>query len=116
MVTYYRLNKQKERQCREEGIDHTHASRFREMGDDSPLFRCVYSTFINTKLINTKIHYIGIDVRTNDCTVNLYDRWMRPSYRRHTHLVVYAMIMKTVFLGISDGLISGLILVAITVV
>ncbi|KIM26839.1 hypothetical protein M408DRAFT_330417 [Serendipita vermifera MAFF 305830] len=39
MFTYHRLNKQKEEQCRREGIDHSHAPRFREMGDASPLFR-----------------------------------------------------------------------------
>ncbi|KAG8767274.1 hypothetical protein FRC15_005797, partial [Serendipita sp. 397] len=39
MVTYSRLNKQKEVQCRREGIDHSHAPKFREMADASPLFR-----------------------------------------------------------------------------
>jgi len=39
MVTYSRLNAQKERRCREEGIDHTQSGLFREMGDASPLFR-----------------------------------------------------------------------------
>jgi len=39
MFTYNRLNKQKEEQCKREGINHSHAPQFREMGDDSPLFR-----------------------------------------------------------------------------
>jgi uncharacterized membrane protein YeaQ/YmgE (transglycosylase-associated protein family) len=39
MVTYSRLNKQKEIKCREEGIDRTQAPLFRDMGDASPLFR-----------------------------------------------------------------------------
>jgi hypothetical protein len=40
MMTYSRLNKQKEIKCREEGIDRTQAGLFRDMGDASPLFRC----------------------------------------------------------------------------
>jgi hypothetical protein len=39
MFTYNRLNKKKEEQCRREGIDDSHAPQFREMGDESPLFR-----------------------------------------------------------------------------
>lgn len=39
MFTYHRLNKQKEEQCLREGIDHSHAPKFRDMGDASPLFR-----------------------------------------------------------------------------
>jgi len=39
MFTYNRLNNQKEEQCRREGINHSHAPQFREMGDESPLFR-----------------------------------------------------------------------------
>lgn len=39
MVTYWRLNKQKEELCRRENIDQSQAHRFRDMGDASPLFR-----------------------------------------------------------------------------
>jgi hypothetical protein len=52
MFTYSRLNKQKETKCREEGIDSTQAELFRDMGDASPLFRCV---IINISVIKRLI-------------------------------------------------------------
>ncbi|KAF8557618.1 MFS general substrate transporter [Imleria badia] len=39
MWDYNRINKQKEEQCRESGITEDHKDEFREMGDESPLFR-----------------------------------------------------------------------------
>lgn len=39
MWDYNRLNKQKEELCRERGITESHKDEFREMGDQSPLFR-----------------------------------------------------------------------------
>jgi hypothetical protein len=41
MFAYNRLNIQKEERCQREGINYSHAPQFREMGDDSPLFRLV---------------------------------------------------------------------------
>ena len=42
MITYKRLNKQKEELCKREGIDQTRRAEFRDIGDASPLFRCVF--------------------------------------------------------------------------
>jgi hypothetical protein len=49
MVAYSRLNKQKEIKCQEEGIDHTQAELFRDMGDASPLFRYVIIRILITR-------------------------------------------------------------------
>lgn len=59
MVTYHYLNKHKKYQCREEGIDRTQAGRYREIGDDSPLFRCVvlilycYKAHVSTGMLSS---------------------------------------------------------------
>ena len=39
MWDYNRLNKQKEALCAKEGITNDRADEFKDMGDDSPLFR-----------------------------------------------------------------------------
>jgi len=39
MWNYDRINKQKEKQCRESGITEEHRNEFRNIGDQSPLFR-----------------------------------------------------------------------------
>ena len=39
MWDYNRINKQKEEQCREGGITEDREDEFRDMGDQSPLFR-----------------------------------------------------------------------------
>ncbi|KAG6375167.1 major facilitator superfamily domain-containing protein [Boletus reticuloceps] len=39
MWNYNRINKQKEKQCRENGITEEHRDEFRNIGDESPLFR-----------------------------------------------------------------------------
>jgi len=41
MVTYGRLNRHKEEACKRDGIDYSRRAEFRDMGDASPLFRCV---------------------------------------------------------------------------
>ena len=42
IVTYRRINRRKEELCKREGIDHRCRAEFRDMGDASPLFRCVF--------------------------------------------------------------------------
>ena len=42
MVTYRRLNRQKEELCKREGIDHRRRAEFKDVGDASPLFRYVF--------------------------------------------------------------------------
>jgi hypothetical protein len=49
MMTYSRLNKQKEIKCREEGIDRAQAGLFRDMGDTSPLCRYIVISIYLTK-------------------------------------------------------------------
>lgn len=39
MWDYNRINKEKEEQCREGGITEDRKNEFRDMGDESPLFR-----------------------------------------------------------------------------
>ncbi|KAJ8696070.1 hypothetical protein PTI98_005968 [Pleurotus ostreatus] len=39
MWDYNRINKQKEKLCEKEGIDHSRRQEFSELGDHSPLFR-----------------------------------------------------------------------------
>lgn len=41
MVVYSRANLKKEEQCAKEGIDESRSAEFRQMGDESPLFRWV---------------------------------------------------------------------------
>jgi hypothetical protein len=41
MWNYNRLNKQKEAQCEREGIDSSRRDEFKDMGNESPLFRLV---------------------------------------------------------------------------
>jgi hypothetical protein len=66
MFTHFWLNKQKEIKCREEGIDLTQAGLFRDMGDASPLFRCVIIGIPVTK----ETHYIaGIPSRQDTAGV-----------------------------------------------
>ena len=40
MIHYSRLNKAKEARCKAEGIDESRWEEFKDMGDDSPLYRC----------------------------------------------------------------------------
>lgn len=44
MWDFSRLNKKKIGQCLREGIDESRRSEFAEMGNESPLFRCVIPT------------------------------------------------------------------------
>lgn len=46
MWDYNRINKKKEEQCKREGITVDRADEFRDMGDDSPLFRLVNYCFV----------------------------------------------------------------------
>lgn len=41
MWDYHRINRKKEEQCEREGITADHADEFKDMCDDSPLFRSV---------------------------------------------------------------------------
>jgi hypothetical protein len=52
MATYRRLNRQKEELCKREGIDQTRRAEFRDIGDASPLFRCVF--FLDHLVMNPK--------------------------------------------------------------
>ena len=56
MATYRRLNRQKEELCKREGIDQRRRAEFRDIGDASPLFRCVSSrTFLMLYNLNLTI-------------------------------------------------------------
>ena len=48
MWKYRTLNKEKEKLCTREGIVDSMQGRYRELGDESPLFRWVY-LFSNTR-------------------------------------------------------------------
>ena len=45
MVTYRRLNREKEELCKREGIDQTRRAEFTDIGDASPLFRFAFFSF-----------------------------------------------------------------------
>lgn len=57
MWDYNRINKEKEALCLREGIDESRRDEFKDMGNESPLFRCVFEQLIISQPIYSKNLY-----------------------------------------------------------
>jgi len=59
MLIYTGINKKRERLCKEQGIDETRRDEFSDLGDNSPLFRCVLIRYCFLRVLNAFFVLLG---------------------------------------------------------